>query len=92
MLRPRELGSCPSPVMMMGGNPQILDGRVTRRKEEHRQRDGSVADIFPICKDFIYLFIYRQRGREEEKRNINVCLPVTYPLWGGGGLQPRHVP
>ena len=32
-------------------------------------------------KDFIYLFLEREEGREKEReRNINVWLPLTYPL------------
>ena len=42
-------------------------------------------------KDFIY-FIFRERGREGERvRNINVWLPLAWPLMGPCP-QPRHVP
>ena len=34
-------------------------------------------------KDFIYLFLERGEGREEEReRNINVWLPLEHPLLG----------
>ena len=42
---------------------------------------------------FIYLFIFRQRGREGERRretSMSGCL-LCAPSWGPG-LQPRHVP
>ena len=36
-----------------------------------------------FLKDFIYLFLEREEGREKEReRNINVCLPLTWPLLG----------
>ena len=47
-----------------------------------------------VCsfKDFIYLFLDRGEGMEKEReRNINVWLPVMYPLLGTW-LQPRYVP
>ena len=40
-------------------------------------------DIFLFFKDFHLLFIFRERGREEErKRNIHVWLTLTCPLLG----------
>lgn len=55
------MGGHPSPIMMStvglvltGESPQMLDGRVTRRKKEHRQRDGRVAETFPF---FIFYLI-----------------------------------
>ena len=34
-------------------------------------------------KDFIYLFLERGEGSENEReRNINVCLPLAHPLLG----------
>ena len=36
-----------------------------------------------FSKDFIYLFIFRERGREGEREgNINVWLPLARPLLG----------
>ena len=36
-----------------------------------------------FLKDFIYLFLERGERREKEReRNINVWLPLTYPLLG----------
>ena len=42
----------------------------------------------------IYLFIFRQRGREEERKGEkHQCLVVSHmPHVWGPGLQPRHVP
>ena len=41
----------------------------------------------------IYLFIFRERGREGEREGekLNVRLPLAHPHWGPGP-QPRHVP
>ena len=39
---------------------------------------------------FKVLFIFRQRGREGEERNIDVWLPLTNLYWGPG-LQPSHM-
>ena len=44
-------------------------------------------------KDFIYLFVFRQRGREGEsegEKHQCACLSCN-PYWGPGP-QPRHVP
>ena len=39
-----------------------------------------------------YLFIFRERGKEEKKRERNIDrLPLTGSKWGPS-LQPRHVP
>ena len=36
-----------------------------------------------FSKDFIYLFIFREKGREgKRERNINVWLPLARPLLG----------
>ena len=36
-----------------------------------------------LFKDFIYLFLERGEGREKEReRNINVWLPLAFPLLG----------
>ena len=36
-----------------------------------------------LFKKIIYLFIFRQRGKEREsERNINVWLPLMHPLLG----------
>ena len=60
----------------------------------------SSSNLFPFFKkDFIYLFILREMGREEERegekhrcvRETSIgCLSHT--LNQGPGLQPRHVP
>ena len=41
-------------------------------------------NIYSFFKDCIYLFIFRQRRREEKQRdrNINVWLSLTHPLQG----------
>ena len=39
--------------------------------------------VFSFLKYFIYLFLHRGEGREKEtKRNINVWLPLAFPLPG----------
>ena len=60
--------------------------------------------IIIVFKDFIYLFLERGEGREEEReRNINVWLPLVRPLLGtwpatqacaltGNGTSDRLVP
>ena len=41
------------------------------------------AFAFLFLKDFMYLFLERGEGREEEReRNINVWLPLVHPLLG----------
>ena len=43
----------------------------------------SFANFCLFLKDFIYLFLERGEGRDEEReRNINVWLPLTCPLLG----------
>ena len=38
---------------------------------------------FFFLKDFIYLFLEREEGREKEReRNVNVWLPLTWPPLG----------
>ena len=38
-----------------------------------------------FLKDFIYLFLDREKGREKEReRNITVWLPLECPPWGSG--------
>ena len=42
-----------------------------------------VKIFFNLFKDFIYLFLERGEGREKEReRNINVWLPLAWPLLG----------
>ena len=51
----------------------------------------SVRKKLVFKKYFIYLFIFRQRGKGGREGNISVWLPLTLSYWGPG-LQPRHVP
>ena len=40
-----------------------------------------------------YLFIFRERGREGERRiETSMCGCLSRALYWGPGLQPRHVP
>ena len=42
----------------------------------------NVIELY-FLKDFIYLFLEREEGREKEReRNINVWLPLVHPLLG----------
>ena len=48
--------------------------------------------FFKDFKDFIYLFLEREKGREKEgERSIYVWLLLMRPLQGPGP-QPKHVP
>ena len=64
---------------------------ITLHCKTSRRRGECFVDylgIFLVCgnfsfKDFIYLFLERGKGWEKEnKRNINVCLPVIGPALG----------
>lgn len=41
-------------LVLTGESPRMLDRRVIRRKEEHRERGGRVAETFPV---FIFYLI-----------------------------------
>ena len=44
-------------------------------------------------KDFIYLFLGREEGREKERgRETSVCGCLLRAHYWGPGPQPRHVP
>ena len=45
-----------------------------------------------FLKDFIYLFIFRERGREEERRKeTSMCSCLLWAPYWGPGPQSRHV-
>ena len=53
---------------------------MVRRFFKNIEKESSLSFIF---KDLIYLFLERGGGREKEReRNINVWLPLMYPLEG----------
>ena len=52
------------------------------------------SGCFLFLLDFIYLFIFRERGREGEREGEkHLCVVASYtPHTWGPGPQPRHVP
>ena len=44
-----------------------------------------------FLKDFIYLLLEREEGKEKE-RETSMCGCLSHAPYWGLGLQPRHVP
>ena len=66
-------------------NSQNTNGH---NKEVKRCHELTKKNIF---KKILFIFIFRERGRvEERERNISGCFSCA-PYWGRGP-QPRHVP
>ena len=52
-------------------------------KEFHNHLEKEGLGFLGFFKDFTYLFLEREEGREKEReRNINAWLPLTRPLLG----------
>ena len=84
----------------LGGSAKVVRGGVRPAAHgPHAAQDGYEFSPTQNCKFnlfcchlFIYLFIFRERGREGEKRETSMCgCLLCTPFWGPG-LQSRHVP
>ena len=83
----RNPGMCPD--WKSNGSPLVR--RLALNPLSHTSQDEKQKNFLKygeeirriFFKEFIYLFIFRHRGREEQReRNINVWLPLQHPLLG----------